>query len=174
MDYLDLLAMLLKRKGTMKYKYLAKRILEQRDSYNTIVEEKNKRQCYELLLLLFDSETTENLKKIDAIVHLVSKRIEDDSEWKWDSNREFINSNNYIERICFAPEGFTGYREGEFTFLQQYCDGLDVIHSLLMEKDNIMAGNYQLKDENDRDLVELLIKYLGYSEESVLSNNKVK
>lgn len=174
MDNLELLARLLKKKDKMKYKYLAKRILEQGKNESEVLDIKNKKQCYDLLLLMFDNETKDNLKKIDAIVRLVSRRIEEESGWKWNFNREFTIGNRDVNRICFSPEGFTGYRTKELAFLQQYSDGLDVIHNMLMEKDFIMAGNYQLNDEKDRDLVELLIRFLGYSKDKENDKQKLK
>lgn len=155
----------LKKTKKMHNKYLAKRLSELAEKPNKEVEYLLKKECYRLLFLLVTDDVKKELKKIDAIVKIITKRMESDV-WKWDGNsfRHAYSSSKIITRSPIGFQGGVSPEEQDFIELNQ--EGLVVLNDLLNEKESIINNSIPLKDERDRSLAESIIEYVFSPQEN--------
>ncbi len=166
MEKLNNLATLLKETKTMHNKYLAKRVLEQSNKAFNPQDIYLKKDFYKLLLLLVTEDTRDKLVRIDAVIKLISKRIEQSSGWLFSSNNSFINGMNPSLLIERKESGYlAGTSLEEIEFIEKYQEGLEVINSMIEEKEKVLNNPFIVKKEEDRELVEAIIDYLDFKTE---------
>lgn len=147
------------------------------------------KKFYKLFLNLVDKDTKKKLIEIDSIIESIEKKIKKESGWYmigvnnggevyWyeDNFRnqhdpEFATKDIYClyrREDGFEPGTnessdyyFKSIREEEIRFANRYADELKLLHEKLLEKENIMYGNYVVKEEN-KDLADSIAKYFGY------------
>ncbi len=168
MKKIEQLAALLKERKTMHNKYLAKRILEQKENPSFRQDQILKEDCYRLLQLLVTDATSIKLKKIDAVIKLIVSRIEESSDWTFTANQIFVNKFNPSLQIKRKDSSFQGgTTEEEIEFMETYKEGLDVISSMLDEKETILNNPYITKNKEDESLVIAIIDFLGFQSKEV-------
>lgn len=158
----------LKETKKMSNKYLAKRLLGLNKNNNKFQYEDNEinKRLYNLLLDLVDEETKKELLTSDAIIKILSSRIEKESFWTKAKDNSFYYEdigNHFYYQVTREEDGYNTkhnhYIEQEF--LDEYSEPLNIIHLTLLEKEVLLDGNYKLQNEKDRDLAEEIINYLG-------------
>ena len=167
------LVRLLKKTKKMDNKYLAKRIQTVGEE-DTVEKKRIYNKIYQLLLSLLDDSSRKTLLSIDSTVQFLSKKICEESGWKFmDDASFFFIDEDVLEsyQVVRTREGYSSYGDIESNrFLERYSNVLQIIHDALCEKNTLLESGYSLKNEKNRDLVEELISYIhdfSYFDEAV-------
>ena len=65
-------------------------------------------------------------------------------------------------------------RDEEKKFLSQYSKRLNKLHQIYSTKEEIMAGNYTLKDSDKKELADLICAFLGYRKLNIDNGQQMK
>ncbi len=79
-------------------------------------------------------------------------------------NSFYHKANNYLYEVIPSDYGYDSknHKLIEYVFIKENNKELADIYKQVEAKEEILNGNYNLKDERDSSLVEELIRVLGY------------
>ena len=153
-----------------------------------IEEGKIKKKLYKIFLSRIDPSDSEILVNLDKEIDRITDYIEQKSGFyrtsygfrKEDNfinqgDPEFATHDTYvIDRNEYGytyndkkpfNEYFARIQKKEKEFCKKYEKELNELHNYLTKKENILKGDYKLKDSRDRELLRYISIYLGYKDE---------
>lgn len=158
---------------------------------------KNDEKSERVLYSLFDDETLSLIRSYDMKIMKLIGSITRDNNWhlqSWDysfimrdhfknmHDHEFREWDSYeITRVpgqgykTYIDDPYNGYfkyiKGVEENFLLEHIEDLNALDDVLTKKEELLSGNFGLKDESDREFAMELIYFLGLLKEPKTDTN---